>query len=719
VLTQPDETGDELLILTDPLTMKKTIVLCFVLFTIAYSCLAQIIVQTTNNTNCSGSNGSASASVGGVISGYNFEWFSGTTPVFSGPVVSNLSPGNYSVKVTDQSNAEIGTAQFVILNEVTMPEVTLQSVPNTSCDSFVPNGQLTVTINNGSASNYEFQWYTGSNANTIIGGAQSATLSQIPSDNYSVSVRNIATGCITFASDYVADAPAFPQVTISNVVINTNCMGSPNGSLTASAGSGNLVFEWYAGTDVFGEVIGSGETFENLGPGTYTVKVTDNNTGCVGLASADLAEDCTITVVEHVNNTSCGMPNGSASVSVGGETEGYVFEWYNSFGLPFHSGPAVTDLEPGNYTVLVKNQSDLSEVGTHVISILDEVIYPEITLMLAANTACDINLANGTLTASVNNGLASDHSFKWYKGIGTAGEVISTTPTLNNVSEGEYTVVVTHLISACETMQVITVEQNSHVPVVTITSTDNTSCVNLPTGELTANTEQPSSNYSFEWYAGPSAEGSILGTTATLTGLEGGTYTLKATELATGCGTILSSEVAVNFTFPEATINVSNNTSCAPANGSLTVSTEGPTVDYNFGWFEGTEFDGVYLGNEATLSNLSSGIYSVVVSGGGAGCYVTLTAEVADECVVTANQKDAELRILYYPNPVTTSLIVRSGVHATVTLIDIKGTILLMQNILPSADAVSLDLSGVKSGKYILRVTKEGKTTSHHVIVEK
>jgi hypothetical protein len=698
--------------------MKKIFLLCLVLITTAHFSFGQLMVEVTHNTNCTSPNGSASASVGGVISGYNFEWYDETTaPVFNGPIVNNLSPGTYSVKVTDQANSEIGTAQFMIMDQVTMPEVTMHSVPNTACDMSVYNGEVSVTVNNADVASHAFQWYSGSNTNTVIVGAQTATLSQIPSGNYSVAVQNIATGCVTVKTDYVADAPAFPMVSINDIMMNTNCMGSPNGSLTANAAPGNLLFEWYAGMEVFGEALASGQTLEHLTQGTYTVKVTDMNTSCVGLATAELGEDCTITVVERINNTSCDMPNGSVSVSVAGETEGYIFEWYDDMGLPFHSGPVATDLSPGDYTVVVKNQSDLSELGTLEISILDQTIYPAITVEATANTACDDTLANGTAIVSISNGLADDHSFKWYAGIGTAGDVIGTTSTPGNMSAGDYTVTVKNLASGCVTMEHVVIEDHPHGLLVTVSSTDNTSCFNLPTGKLTANTEASGINYSFEWYSGPAAEGDILGTGGTLNSLEGGIYTVKVTAIASACDTIVTSQVDNNFTFPVATISVVNNTTCAPANGSLTVSTEGPAADYNFGWFEGTEFDGTYLGTEPSLNNLSSGVYSVVVSGGGAGCYTTLTGQVADECVVTANQTDPELRISYYPNPAKTNLLLRSGVHATVSLIDIKGTALLTQNI-PSSDPVIMDLSGVKPGKYILRVTQERKTTSHPIIVE-
>jgi len=122
--------------------MKRSFSISFFMIFLAISSasVAQLVVETQDNTSCSGANGSASASVGGLTDGYTFEWYQGSdeTGLFfnSGPSVTNLSAGIYTVRAFDQATGQsIGTAQATVSDAITLPEVVTQSIPNTSCSS--------------------------------------------------------------------------------------------------------------------------------------------------------------------------------------------------------------------------------------------------------------------------------------------------------------------------------------------------------------------------------------------------------------------------------------------------------------------------------------------------------------------------------------------------------------------------------------------------------
>lgn len=276
--------------------MKKTFTFCSLFLVLCFVARAQqVMVETTPNTSCAVPNGSATASVDGSTLGYTFEWYTAdSTPIgSSGPVVTNLAAGNYLVIVRDAStSAVVGTAQGVVMDAITLFEVTVQSAANTTC-TVTPNGSLTALINGVAAGpDYVFAWYAGTVAEgTVI--ATGPSLTQQAGGTFTVQVTNIITGCFSTVSAVIADAPSVPVVVTINSVSNTNCLSS-NGSLTVTTQgpATDYTFAWYAGTEIFDPVLSTNATLSNVVAGNYTVAVTDVISGCVTVATASVAEDC-------------------------------------------------------------------------------------------------------------------------------------------------------------------------------------------------------------------------------------------------------------------------------------------------------------------------------------------------------------------------------------------------------------------------------------------
>ncbi len=508
-----------------------------------------IVIEKTDNTSCGVPNGSLSASVSCATSGYTFEWYAGTNtsgPVLStGPVATALSAGTYTLRVTDNSSSsEVGVVQTMVLDVAVLPMVEIGHTPNTSCVD-LPNGSLTATVTNGNASDHSFNWYQNGN---LIGTG--STLIQVGSGMYSIQVTNLITSCSTESNITIADAPAVPEVTV-NTTSNTTCGSSPNGSLTASTeGSpAQYTFEWYAGVNASGDVLSTNATLTNVAAGNYTVRVISVNTGCSATVTAEVVDDCQNIIVGSVDNTSCGVPNGSASASVNGSTSGYTFNWYaglNASGDVLTSGAVATGLSAGNYSVRVIKQSNSSEIGIVQVMVADATQLPQVVVQSTSNSSCTVN-ANGSLTALPEGG-AGDHSFAWYQGVNAEGDVIGTSSTLTGVSAGTYTVKVTNNNTSCITITGSTIsDEPATPPVVTVTTINNTDCFSsTPNGSLTAASEGPASQYTFEWYDGVNTSGETLASSATLSDVAAATYTVKVVDITTGCESVVSAQVADN-----------------------------------------------------------------------------------------------------------------------------------------------------------------------------
>ncbi|HYC86342.1 MAG TPA: T9SS type A sorting domain-containing protein [Chryseosolibacter sp.] len=324
----------------------------------------------------------------------------------------------------------------------------------------------------------------------------------------------------------------------------------------------------------------------------------------------------------------------------------------------------------------------------------------------------------------------SNYSFEWYSAPNAEGDIISTGVTADELAEGIYTVRVTNLSTGCQAVVSSEVEAELSVPMVTVQSTPNTSCTIQSNGSLT--TVVTGSDFSFEWFEGIAAEGAVISSSAAISQKPDGTYTVRVTDVISGCQAIVSAQIQDARTPPVVNVAVTSNSNCSSPNGSLTAVTEGPAVDYEFEWYAGTEvLPEPPIATTQTVTNLPGGQYTVRVADKLTGCISIVTSQVIDECegsrgfsgvagdVITNQKKEENASISYYPNPASGTLWLESSTTASLVLINQKGQVVAAQSVYPSEAPFAMDLSGVPAGRYILKVTEAGSTSSYQVIVKK
>ena len=278
------------------------------------------IGANVRNVSCFGlADGSITLDVMGGIGPYTFTWNNGA----SSSTLSNLSPGIYSVTVSDQNGCS-GSFSAEI-RQPTPLVVTVSPTP------ILCNGQTTGAVSAvvlGGTAPYSYLWSNGSTSQGITG---------LGPGLYNLTVRD-ANNCVGSGSAQVTQPPAL-TVTITQQ-LNT-CAGSSNAVLSASAtgGTGSYSFQWSNGV--------GGSVASNLSGGTYSVTVTDNN-NCRANTSFIVTPApvpvCSITVNQYV----LAGNDGSLSVQVTGGTSPYAFNWSNGA-----LGSTIFGLAPGSYSVTV------------------------------------------------------------------------------------------------------------------------------------------------------------------------------------------------------------------------------------------------------------------------------------------------------------------------------------------------------------------------------
>ncbi|HEU4717249.1 MAG TPA: SprB repeat-containing protein, partial [Bacteroidia bacterium] len=219
------------------------------------------------NVQCNGmNNGSAVAAVSGGSPGYSYSW---SPAGGTGDTATALSPGNYSVTITDANGCSAGGSVAI-----TEPPVLTDMITTVPVGCF-GMGSATASPSGGSGS-YTFQWQTG---------GTSATEANLTVGTYTVLITD-ANGC--FLVD-TANITSVGAITVQPSYTNISCFGNNNGTATVNSSGGNPPYSYS-----WSPSGGNNATATNLTPGTYTCTITDAN-GCTATQTFNIVQPPQIT----------------------------------------------------------------------------------------------------------------------------------------------------------------------------------------------------------------------------------------------------------------------------------------------------------------------------------------------------------------------------------------------------------------------------------------
>jgi len=532
-----------------------------------------VTLNSSTNATCGGTNGAISVSASGGTGVLNYTW-SHNGALNSGDA-TNLGAGNYFVTVTDENNC-IDVEAIVITN---IPGPTLSVTGITAANCGGPTGSITVSPAGGTAP-LTYSW-------SHNGGLNSPNATGLVPGLYTVTVTD--SNLCVFTID--ATVVATPVPTLLVTAENPASCGQSNGSATVSAsgGVGPYNYSWSHNLAL------NANAASNLATGAYTVTVTDNN-GCTASVAVNVPtlNAAVLNLVSTVNST-CGIDNGTATISATGGNGAITYAWSHNIGL---NSTNATGLAPGNYTVSATDATGC--LTTLDLSVSADQV-PSVSVTGVNPTTCGND--NGSILVSASGGIGTI-SYSWSHNPGLNN------PNPTNLPSGTYTVTVTDG-NGCEATISADVA-SSPAPTASITPAA-TTC-GLDNGTAAA---------SSTGITGPAYSWSNGMNTQNLSNLAAGIYTVTITGTdgctATASATVDTSPLPTASAAPVAT-------TCGLDNGSIAASSTditGPT--YN--WSNGL--------TTQTISNIPAGNYTVTVSGG--GCSATASATVDVSALPTAN----------------------------------------------------------------------------------
>lgn len=429
---------------------------CFQKFSINHE---PINVDASVTTDYNGSSiscfGAADASVAVVISGgsppYSIQWDDPNNS--TSETVENLSPGVYSVTVTDAKGCQI-SAEVTVDEPARLdlnPDIGRSSL-DVSCFGLsdgvyvidVAGGVLPLTGN-------LFQRNDEDELSGVISITQNVrdvVFNNLAPGEY-VAQMSDANGCMDEVSFTInSPDPYYLTAATSNAV---DCQVANSGRIEVLpiGGEAPFTYRWEHGP--------TQAILENLAAGAYTVFVTDRN-GCVATETYELEEQLPLTVsVSSTEEVTCGTRGLKTTffVEVSGGFPPYEISW--SGGNEEQMGSVMVTSVPGEYVVQVTDSEGCIVSSTEVVSPSPlEVDFDFVSTSFSEYSSNLVNYSIQFTPVTIGDVIA----YEWDFGDGASSQ--EQRPTNTFTAEGVYPVRLTITdIHGCQLSQVydITIEE--------------------------------------------------------------------------------------------------------------------------------------------------------------------------------------------------------------------------------------------------------------------
>ncbi len=536
------------------------------------------VLSNSTDESCSDSDGTASLTVSGGLSPYNYQWEnsanSGVSISTTNPA-TNLSAGTYNYTVTD-NNGNCPETGSVIVGNTCVCTLTASATGSSVLCAGDSDGTTTAIPNTGTAP-YTYIWNDTNNQTTAIATG-------LVAGNYTVTITDI-NSCMATASTTVTE----PSLLTTNITVTgVSCFGASDGTATenVSGGTPPYTFIWSDGQ--------TSNPATGLPSGANSCTVTDAN-GCITTGVFTITEPLQLIISTNSNTPSnCLSCDGIADVGVSGGTAPYSYNWDNGANI---SNP--TNLCAGNNVLTVTDANGC--IATHMVSISSNSTLSIDNINVDNNVSCN-GTSDGQATASIIGGTAP-FGYLWENG--------QTTATATGLSGGNYGITVVD-VNGCIDAGVVTISEQAALSI-SSNATDETCATNDGTASVTVS--GGTGTYNYLW------DDALMQTTGSINGLNTGTYNVTVTD-TDGCS-ITSAVVVGDACICGITLTTSNNDiSCFGANdGTATANIVGGTNPISILWSDP-------LGQStATATNLSAGIYTITVTDA-IGCVETASVTI-------------------------------------------------------------------------------------------
>jgi len=449
-----------------------------------------IDVTGTDESVPGANDGTATLNITNGNSNYNYNWSNGGTT----QTITNLTPGNYSVTVTD-TNTNCQTMGSTTIGTGAC-DVNLTLIPSNPDCANSNDGFIDVFISGGLGP-FTYLWSTG---DTIL------NLGFLDCGEYSLTVTDVL-GC---TDEQVAEIVC-PDPIILEFQTDTITCSNPTAcaNVIVTGGTGPYDYDWSNGSN--------GNFQCGLAAEEYTVTVTSSE-GCIGISSFMIETTDSLEIVLALTDESVeGAADGKAVAFVMGGVEPYQYLWSTG-----ETGNTISNLTEGLYSLTVTDASGCTTVENFNIEVS---VCPFDIFLVPSNFDC-ANTSDGIIAVDIVPDPGVPLTFTWSNG--------STSDTLTGALVAEYCVTIT-IANQCSISDCITIDTPDEilVDIVEVQSANGNVAegfidISISGGTPFSSATEP---YIVKWFDETNFE---IGNEEDISDLLPGTYTYEVTD-SLGC----------------------------------------------------------------------------------------------------------------------------------------------------------------------------------------
>lgn len=469
----------------------------------------------------------------------------------------NLSPGNFIVTISDQAGCN--TTDSIRLSEPPQIFSNLTLLSDLTCRN--SSDAVVEAMVSGGSSGFTYTWSAG------LGNGNQVT--QVPSGKLILEVSD-SRACIKRDSIRIT-APPFLKLTITGTEVS--CGGGNDGSVTVLAVGGIFpyTYEWNNTPAL------SSASLSNQAAGLYEVIVTDDN-NCQDTISYEITEPSVLTLNLGAFDETCSSANGSVWAEVSGGSPPYEYLWNND---PALNADSLFNLSAGTYSLVLRDNNSCQESSSYTLTNQEA---PLIERVSSQDASCK-GLSDGSAEVRVNGNRS--YTYSWVH----SGE---TTPAVNNLSAGTYTVMASD--GTCQGSLEVIISEPDQLSV-NEDSLILPSCPAEADGEMYVSSSGGTAPYTYQWVQNGAAN------TAFLTSLSSGTYEVHVQDLNNCRDTI---ETFLPDPIPLSLVLETEDVLCeGTQTGTAKAIVQGGESPYDISWSNGASGD--------SIGDLAIGNYSLFI----------------------------------------------------------------------------------------------------------